>query len=238
MIRNKTARHPTKPRQKRKQWRRILLGPMLAIAVATPAAVLGSGAWVGARADGHIYRIDDVPDAPVVLVLGARVDPDGTPSSFLAARLELARQLYENGTARAILVSGDQGSRAGYDEPGAMRRWLVERGVPNHKIVQDHAGYDTYDSCIRARQVFGVEHMIVVTQSFHIERAVALCREAGIDTTGVGDNTVRHQQLAWLRGAIRERAANIKAVADIITGRDPSFLGPRQTGIDDAMTTP
>ncbi|MEH1016252.1 ElyC/SanA/YdcF family protein [Micromonospora sp. CPCC 206060] len=211
---------------------------MLAIAVAAPVAVLGSGAWLGARADGHIYGVDDVPDAPVVLVLGARVGPDGTPSSFLAARLELARQLYETGTVRAILVSGDRGSRPAYDEPGAMSRWLVERGVPNHRVVQDHAGFDTYDSCVRARKVFGVEQMIVVTQSFHIERAVALCREAGIDTTGVGDDTVRRQALAWQRGAIRERAANMKAVTDIITGRDPRFLGPRQTGIDDALSTP
>src|ERR687893_668968 len=78
-----------------------------------------------------------------------------------------ARRLYEAGTVRAILVSGDHGAWA-YDEPGAMSRWLVERGVPERTVVQDHAGFDTYDSCVRARKVFGVRDLIVVTQSFHL----------------------------------------------------------------------
>ncbi|MEV4622159.1 ElyC/SanA/YdcF family protein [Asanoa sp. NPDC049573] len=205
-----------------------------AVVVAVPAAILGSGLWLHATARGHVYPLASVPAAPVVLVLGAQVYPDGTPSPFLAARLDLARQLYDAGTVRAVLVSGDHGAWA-YDEPGAMSKWLVDRGVPARKVVQDHAGFDTYDSCVRAKKVFGVGKLIVVTQSFHIDRAVALCRDAGIDAVGVGDTSVKQFRTAWDRGAFRERLAAVKAAWDVATGRDPVFLGPRETGIDDAL---
>ena len=232
MIENGPVDPSTRPRRRR--WRRRLLLAFAALVVAVPAAVLGSGAWLRHEARGHVYDTGAVPQAPVVLVLGAQVQPDGTPSPFLAARLDLARRLYEAGTARAVLVSGDHREWA-YDEPGAMRRWLVERGVPERKVVQDHAGFDTYDSCVRARKVFGVTRMIVVTQSFHIERAVALCRQAGIDAVGVGDDSVRRHTVAWQRGAFRERLAAVKAAWDVATRRDPVFLGPRETGVDDAL---
>jgi len=226
----------TPPPRRRRRWLRPVLFTLAALVLAAPAAVIGSGLWLRSEARGHVYDVATVPDAPVVLVLGARVLRDGTPSAFLAARLSLAKQLYDDGSARAILVSGDHGERA-YDEPGAMSRWLVSRGVPERKVVQDHAGFDTYDSCVRARKVFGVDRMIVVTQSFHIDRAVALCRQAGIDTSGVGDDTVRTQSVAWERGAFRERLAAVKAAWDVATGRDPVFLGPREPGIENALTS-
>ena len=134
-------------------------------------------------AHGHVYSAAAVPAAPVALVLGAQVYPDGNPSPFLAARLEIARQLLAAGKVRAILVSGDH-MDWGYNEPGAMFQWLVDRGVPSRRIVLDHAGFDTYDSCARAREVFGVDQAIVVTQSYHIDRAVALCRRLGVEATG------------------------------------------------------
>lgn len=223
------------PPRRRRRWLRPLLTTAAAVALAVPAAVLGSGLWLHSTARGHVYSLASVPAAPVVLVLGAKVYPDGTPSAFLAARLDVARQLYAAGTVRAVLVSGDHGEWA-YDEPGAMSRWLVDRGVPERQVVQDHAGFDTYDSCVRAKRVFGVDQLIVVTQSFHIDRAVALCRDAGIDAVGVGDESVKQFKVAWDRGAFRERLAGVKAVWDVATGRDPVFLGPRETGIDDALT--
>jgi vancomycin permeability regulator SanA len=222
------------PRRRLRRWLRMLLFTVAALVIAVPAAVVGSGLWLHRTARGHVYPLASVPAAPVVLVLGAQVYPDGTPSPFLAARLDLARQLYAAGTVRAVLVSGDHGEWA-YDEPGAMSRWLVDRGVPARQVVQDHAGFDTYDSCVRAKKVFGVDQLIVVTQSFHIDRAVALCRDAGIDAVGVGDESVKQFTVAWDRGAFRERLAGVKAAWDVATGRDPVFLGPRETGIDDAL---
>jgi len=116
-------------------------------------------------------------------VLGAQVYPGNIPSPFLAARLSLAKQLYDAGTVRVILVSGDH-SRPDYDEPDGMKKWLTDRGVPAAKVVTDYAGFDTYDSCARAKLIFGVTRAIVVTQSYHIERAVSLCRHLGIDADG------------------------------------------------------
>ena len=94
------------------------------------------------------------------------------------------------GKVQAILVSGDN-MRHEYNEPEAMQRWLVEQGVPADKVVLDHAGFDTYDSCARAKRIFGVERATVVTQQFHLARAVTVCRHLGIDANGVGI-AVRH----------------------------------------------
>ena len=210
---------------------------VVAGALSVAAAVLTMAAgdlWVRAEARGHVYTVAAVPAAPVALVLGAQVYPDGNPSPFLAARLEIARRLLAAGKVRAILVSGDHMDWV-YNEPGAMFQWLVDRGVPSQRIVLDHAGFDTYDSCARARAVFGVSEAIVVTQSYHIDRAVALCRTQGIDATGVGDDSVRIYRDPWAHSMFRERGAIVKAAADALSHRDPIYLGRHEPGIDDAL---
>ena len=213
--------------------RRAVAAGALAVAAAVLSAAAGS-LWASGGARGHVYAVDDVPAAPVALVLGAQVDPGGVPSPFLAARLEIARQLLAAGTVKAILVSGDH-RRWEYNEPGAMFQWLIDRGVPSQRIALDHAGFDTYDSCARARHVFGVGKAIVVTQSYHIERAVALCRHLGVDAAGVGDDTVRVHRAPWLSSAGRENGAVVKALVDVASGRDPVFLGHRETTVDEAV---
>ena len=206
-----------------------------ALGAAAAVLVMATGdLWVRAEAHGHVYTEAEVPAAPVALVLGAQVYADGTPSPFLAARLEIARQLLADDKVRAILVSGDH-MDWGYNEPGAMFQWLVERGVPSQRIVLDHAGFDTYDSCSRAREVFGVGEAIVVTQSYHIDRAVALCRRLGVTATGVGDDTVRIYHEPWRHSVIRERGAVVKALGDVLSGRDPVFLGPLEPGVRAAL---
>ncbi|GIG87655.1 membrane protein [Plantactinospora endophytica] len=217
-----------------RRWRRTIGFGLLVAALLLPVSVVGSVVWVRRSAQNHVFAVADVPAAPVALVLGAQVYPDGTPSPFLAARLGLAKELLDAGKVRALLVSGDHG-RWEYDEPGAMSRWLVERGVPAGKVVQDHAGFDTYDSCSRARRVFGVDRAIVVTQSFHVERAVTVCRRVGLDAVGVGDDSVRRFERAWRWGGFRENFAAVKAVYDVVTGRDPVFLGPAEPGVRDAL---
>ncbi|WP_262283894.1 vancomycin high temperature exclusion protein [Micromonospora sp. MA102] len=223
-----TDRRPT-VRRIRRTVAVVVVGAAL-VAAGTAASV----AWVRGGAKGHLFTEADVPEAPVALVLGTKVKADGTPSPFLAARLEIAQRLLAAGKVRVILVSGDH-MNDDYDEPDAMRRWLVDRGVPAGKVVLDHAGFDTYDSCARARRVFGVERATVVTQSFHLARAVSLCRHLGVAANGVGDDTARRYAQRWRVSATREYGACVKATLDVLSGRDPVHLGRRETGVDDAL---
>ncbi|MFJ8580121.1 vancomycin high temperature exclusion protein [Micromonospora sp. NPDC093277] len=221
-----------------KRWWNIRRVRWALVAVAAGAVLATGGsvasvAWLRSGAEGHIFTEAEVPEAPVALVLGTKVEADGTPSPFLTARLELAQRLFTAGKVRAILVSGDN-MHADYNEPGAMRRWLVDRGVPSNKVVPDYAGFDTYDSCARAKRIFGVERLTVVTQSFHLPRAVALCRHFGIDANGVGDDTVQ-RYAKWRIGSTREYGASVKAAVDVISGHDPVHLGRHETGVDDAL---
>jgi vancomycin permeability regulator SanA len=178
----------------------------------------------------HRYRIgDNVPSAPVALVLGAGVNPDGTASVFLSHRLSVAAQLYRDGKVRALVMSGDN-SRQDYDEVTVMADLAVGLGVPRSAIVTDHAGFDTYSSCYRARSVWGVSRMVVVTQPYHLARAVGVCRALGIDAVGVQTLQVNNSVTWW--GWLREIPAMNKAAVDVLRGRTPQFPGPREHDLD------
>ncbi len=197
--------------------------------------VVGPTVWVKLRAHGHLYSERGVPQAPVALVLGAGVRPNGQPTPFLAARLDLAVRLYERGTVRAILVSGDNRTHR-YDEPTAMRDYLVAHGVPDAKVVRDFGGRDTYDSCVRASMVFGADRVIVVSQAYHVPRAVAVCRSVGLDADGVGDTTMLQRYPdTYQAGRTREWPANIKAAFDVLLARDPAVGGPSDDALDTAV---
>ena len=218
----------------RRRLRRLTEVAALSLAAVT-LMVLSCMAAMRAGARGHIHTVETVPQAPVALVLGAQVYDGGQPSPFLVQRLVIAQRLFAAGKVRAILVSGDHG-RWEYNEPGAMYGWLRERGVPSNKVVLDHAGFDTYDSCARANRIFGVTRAIVVTQTYHLARAVTLCRSLGIDADGVGDDTARQWFGPWVLSAGREPGASVKAVFDLPSGRDPVFLGRRETSLDEALS--
>jgi len=198
--------------------------------------VLVPWAWVLIASVGRVHVATDVADAPetpVALVLGAGLH-GGRPSPYLAARLDAARELHDRGKVRVILVSGDNRTDA-YDEPTAMRDYLVAAGVPTEDVVLDFAGRDTYDSCQRAHRIFGVDEVTVISQSYHVGRAVALCRAAGMTTNGVGDTSMRERYpRQWWIGWAREKVANVKAVGDVVTRRDP-VLGQPETGVRDAL---
>lgn len=196
--------------------------------------LVGSISWVRVEASGHTYTVADVPPAPVGLVLGDLVDADGKPSPFLLARLRLAQRLYAAGKVKALLVSGDN-SRPDYDEPDVMRRWLIAHGVPAIAVVADYAGFDTYDSCVRARKIFGVRRAIIVSQTFHLPRAITVCRREGVVADGVGDASVSARRLAWWRATVREQFADVKALWDTETGRSPVFLGPKVDSLQVAL---
>lgn len=220
------------PSSTRPRWVRRTGLVVVGAGLAAVAVLVGSIGFVRLSAAGHLYAESEVPAAPVALVLGAQVYPSGRPSPFLADRLDLAKRLYDAGKVRVILVSGDN-MAVEYNEPDAMREYLIAAGVPAGQVVADYAGFDTYDSCVRAQQIFGVSELIVVTQSYHLPRAVATCRRLGLEASGVGDDRARGTE-AWRRGAIRDQVAAVKTVIDLATRRQP-VLGARETSVDEAL---
>jgi SanA protein len=189
-----------------------------AVALLVPNAIV----LLGGR--GATDEVREAPRAQAALVLGAQVKPDGTPSLMLADRITAAEELYRAGRVDKLLLSGDH-SRVEYDEVGTMKRVLLARGIPAEDLFTDHAGFDTWDSAQRAKRVFDVDSVVVVTQRFHMARALYDARHAGLEATGYAADKRRYGKvLARLR--LREAAARVKTLGDVVTGADPHFLGP------------
>lgn len=176
---NRIGSSPGRPRK--------LLLVFVLLAVGLLGAVLLIDRYVQQTSARYIMEPEQVPAAEVILVLGAYVFPDGTLSFMLYDRLNEAFDLYQSGKAGKILVSGDHG-QMDYDEVNAMKSFLKEKGVPSEDVFMDHAGFNTYESVYRAREVFQAEKIIVVTQGYHLKRAVFAARELGLDAYGVASD--------------------------------------------------
>ncbi len=195
-----------------------LLGILIIIGIVAP------GAWVYYRYQGMIYDEPElVPPAPVAIVFGAAVRPDGEPSWMLADRVDAAVELYKEGRVRRILMTGDN-SRPEYDEVTAMKRHAVELGVPAAKINLDYAGFRTYDSCYRAKAIFGIEKAVLVTQGYHLPRALYLANSLGIDAVGLKAGQDRYPRQEYYN--LREAAADVVTWYEInLIHPLPRFLG-------------
>ena len=169
---------------------------------------------------GTPFATEEALSADCVLVLGARVYEDGTVSPVLEDRRWI---LYRDGKAPRILVSGDHHT-ASYDEPNAMRRWLEARGVPPEHVFMDHAGLDTYSSMARARDVFQARRVLVVTQAFHLPRALYIARALGLSAEGAPADRRMYPGMAYQH--VREVASRTRAFVDVTRGRAPRHLGP------------
>lgn len=197
----------------------IAAGFLITVFVLSNVVVLLGGR--GATRDA-----EQVPHAQAALVLGAQVMPNGHPSRMLEDRIAAAAELYEAGKVDKLLLSGDH-SRVVYDEVGTMRNELLKRGIPAEDIFTDHAGFDTWDSAQRAKRVFAVDTAIVVTQKFHMARALYDARRAGLKVTGYeADRDKNGYGRVMKRLRVREAAARVKTLGDVVTGADPHFLGP------------
>ncbi|MGX1474530.1 UNVERIFIED_CONTAM: vancomycin permeability regulator SanA [Streptomyces canus] len=189
--------------------------------------------WMYVVTGDRLRTTADVPRTEVAVVFGAGLW-DGEPSPYLAHRLDAAAKLYRENRIEVVLVTGDN-SREDYDEPDAMRAYLTRHGVPDTRIVSDYAGFDTWDSCVRARKIFGVHKAVLISQGFHIRRAVALCQAAGVTSYGIGVDA-KHD-VTWYYGGTRELFAAGKAALDVVVRPDPRFLGPKEPGVTDALAS-
>lgn len=205
-------------------WVSVLIGTLVLLLVAPPLLVTSVGELTRPR------RFEDVglvPTQRVAVVFGAGLRSDGQPTPILADRVRAAVELYRSGRVHKLLMSGDNSS-VNYNEVAAMRRLAIEQGVPAADITLDYAGFSTYESCYRAREIFGVTQAVLVTQRYHLPRAVYTCTQLGINAVGLGtpDWGVYSPDAMRLYTA-REVLATLNALWQLhITHPQPTFLGP------------
>ncbi|NPA27008.1 MAG: hypothetical protein GXO36_05385 [Chloroflexi bacterium] len=202
---------------------------------ATLGLLLGVyAAWVHgeiyAASRGRIVPLDEAPPRPVAVVFGAAVYAGGRPSPILEDRVRTAVDLYHAGKVKKLLMSGDNRT-VHYNEPAAMIALARSLGVPDEALAADYAGRRTYDTCWRAKNIFGLDEVILVTQRFHLPRAIYLCRAVGLDPIGVPADRRTYRGLWWFGGA-REFLARLRAWWDVhvwpppVVGGEPIPLFP------------
>lgn len=173
-----------------------------------------------------IYSAEEVPPKPIAIVFGARVYSSGRLSPMLRDRVEAGVELYKRGKVDTLLLTGHREEGSPYDEPAAMRRYALSLGMPDEALILDPLGLRTYDSCYRAREVFEIKSAVLVTQAFHLDRALMLCDGLGIDAVGVAADDQRERgynphTMRWY--FVRELAATTAAAYDLIRRPEPSL---------------
>jgi len=175
-----------------------------------------------------VFPVEDVPADRVAIVFGAGLRRDGGPTAVLRDRVETAAQLYFDGKVEKILMSGDN-RVVDYNEPAAMRQHALNLGVPDEAIALDYAGRRTYDTCYRARHIFGIESAILVTQKFHLSRALFTCNALGVKAVGVEANNYYYLKRSRLYWNLREQFATVGAFWDVYFKRPLPVLGDPET---------
>lgn len=199
-------------------WRHLLhLVSLAALMVFLPRGITGM------YATRRIYQPPEAPSQRVAVIFGAGLRRDGTPTAMLRDRVLTGAELYFSGKVEKLLMSGDN-RFVDYNEPESMRQFALSVGVPDEAIVLDFAGRRTYDTCYRAKAIFGVEHALLVSQGFHLPRAVFLCNMLGLDAVGV--EAIRcywnGSSFPW---DVREQFATVAAFLDLYVSRPLPVLG-------------
>jgi len=199
----------------------IILAVLLIAAVLLPVA---TSYYVMASTQDRIITLDEAAgmNADTILVLGARVWDNGQPSGILKDRINTGVDLYEAGASDRLLMSGDHGQDE-YDEVNAMKDYAIEKGVAPAVIFMDHAGFSTYESLYRARDVFQVKTVVIVSQQYHLYRALYIARALGLDAYGVSCDTREYN--AYLLFDVRETLARCKDVLYSLFQPLPTYLG-------------
>jgi vancomycin permeability regulator SanA len=196
----------------------MLLRIILLVVALTPVILLAPRLFTSWYARPLTYNIAEAPARPTAIVFGAGLWRDGSPTPVLRDRVATAVRLYQDGKAQQLLLSGGYTS-AGYNEPEAMRQYALSLGVPDEAIVLDYAGQRTYDTCYRARHVFGVSQAILVTQGFHLPRAVYLCNALGLPAVGVASDLRQYRRRSIVYWNLREIPATLAALWDVHVAR-------------------
>ncbi len=198
---------------------------LLCLCLLATAAMLGINAYVKGTVDDRLLTAEQaaqLTDVDCILVLGCMVWGDGTPSDMLGDRLRRGVELYHAGAAPKLLMSGDHG-RVEYNEVGSMKQYAVDAGVPSEDVFMDHAGFSTYESMYRAREIFQAEKIIIITQKYHLYRALYIAQHFGMEAYGVdADYQTYYGQT---KREIREILARCKDFATAIFKPKPTFLG-------------
>lgn len=182
-------------------------------------------------AEGRMFQdVSEIPYRRVGIVLGTTpVRPNGTPNLYYQYRIDAAANLYFANKISYIIVSGDN-HKKDYNEPECMRRSLVALGVPDSVIYSDYAGFRTFDSMVRCKEVFGQDSVIVISQKWHNERALYIAQQAGMEAVAFNADDVQIKH-AYLKNHTRELLAKVKVVLDVVFHKKPKFLGePVQVG--------
>ncbi len=209
---------------------RLRFGVVCGIAVLLGAAAVVSAdrACKFATAGGIFRSSDQIPPNDVALVLGTgKLTPQGRPNLHFNQRIQAAATLFRSGKVKHLLVSGDNHVK-GYDEPGDMREALAAAGVPTNAITCDYAGFRTLDSVVRAKEVFGLTHLTIISEEFHCPRALWIARQHGLDAVAFAAPDLK--SMRWsLRVKAREYLARAWCGIDLyVLHRDPKFSGPRE----------
>lgn len=172
----------------------------------------------------RIFTLDEVPAERVAIVFGAGLRPDGSAGPVLRDRVETAVKLFQAGKVDKLLMSGDN-RFVEYNEPEAMRQYALDLEIPQDAIVLDYAGRRTYDTCYRAREIFQVESAILVTQDFHMARALFLCNSFGVQSVGVEADNTYFRKVSRLIWNTRELFATTQAIWDVYVAHPIPVLG-------------
>ena len=200
-------------------WRfSLVAGALIAIALFMPRSIMGL------YAADKTFTVEDVPSARIAIVFGAGLLRDGSAGPVLSDRMQTAVALYQGGKVEKILVSGDN-RFVEYNEPEAGRQYALEHGVPDEDIVLDYAGRRTYDTCYRAKHIFGVDEAILVTQEFHMPRALTLCNWFGVRSVGVEAANRYFLKRARLWWNIRETFAVFQSAWDLLYAKPIPVMG-------------
>lgn len=206
-----------------KRLKKLLLA-LFVLGIAGLCAIFGLSTYVKAHTSARILSAEAAAsqDADCILVLGCGIRPDGTPSLMLEDRLETGIALYESGASERLLMSGDHG-RKEYDEVNLMKRYAVERGIPAEHIFMDHAGFSTYDSVYRARDVFQAKKVCIVSQEYHLPRALYVAEKLGLDAYGVAAKDISYRGQSYRE--LREAVARAKDFCFAWLQPQPKYLG-------------
>ena len=200
------------------------IAALAGIAAAGLCAMLGINAYVKNSVSDMIVTSEDAKDfgADCIVILGCKVKEDGQPSDMLRDRLQRGIELYRLGAAPKIIMSGDHG-RKNYNEVGTMKQYAVEAGVPSSDVFMDHAGFSTYETVYRAKEIFGAKRVVIVTQKYHLYRALYIAKSLGLDAVGVDSDLETYR--GQLKRDVREVLARCKDFATSIIKPKPTYLG-------------